>query len=270
MSRIIKGSDLIINEEPKLIQSVFTEIFSKESLKEQNLNKSDKSEESQYQDFKNESKLILAETENMVMELLEKAREESRIIMEDAQEEIDIKRTELLEEAKQIRQDSLAQGYQDGIKQAQQAIEADRQLAIEQSQQIREEARLHKLAIIKSSERDMMRLILAIAKKVINTEIKINTQIIVNIVREAISYLDTPENINVYINPQDLEKVLEAIKEQSLKEIGSKDLNIQVHEDIRIEAGGCLIESESGNIDARLENRIEIIENAILEVGSNE
>ena len=223
-------------------------------------------EKAEIEELKRESQNILAETERIVMELLEKARDEAKAIISSAQDEADVLRAQVFEEARALRENARNEGYQQGLKQAQMEIEAVRQLALEQSRAIVEEARQNKLETLRSTETDMIRLIIAIAKKVIATELTLNPQVITNVVREAISYLDNPENIKVYVNPDELQILLDTIKMEGLYEIGRPEMEVELKADRRVSPGGCIVDSDSGYVDAQLATRMEKVEQAVMDV----
>ncbi|MDD3023969.1 MAG: FliH/SctL family protein, partial [Syntrophomonadaceae bacterium] len=249
MSKIIKKSDLVLSH-PRVIQFLdnlaleqdFPEV---EEILIPALSELDQ-EKIDIELLKKESQTILAETEQLVMGLLEKARNEAKNIINDAREEAEVIRAQVQEEAQRIQEQAGSEGYSDGLKKAQAEIEADRQMAIEQSQSLIEEARRTKIAILDSVENDIVRLAMAIAKKVVVAELSSNPRAIVDIVRQAISFLDNPYNVRVYVNPADLQYLLDSIANEGLTEIGSADLDIEVKADRRISSGGCIVDSSMG------------------------
>ncbi len=269
LSKIIKRSDLFLSH-PRIIE--FLDILALEqdfpeaeeilipALSELDQEKID------IEALKKESQTILAETEQLVMGLLEKARNEAKSIISDAHEEAEVIRAQVQEDAQQIQEQAGSEGYNDGLKRAQAEIEADRQMAIEQSQSLIEEARRTKIAILDSVENDIVRLAMAIARKVIVAELSCNPRAIVDIVRQAISFLDNPYNVRVYVNPADLQYLLDSIANEGLTEIGSADLEIDVKADRRISSGGCIVDSSMGSVDAQLDGRIRKVEDATMEV----
>lgn len=219
-------------------------------------------EEQEIGRIKQESQRILTETEQMVMELLQKARDEARDIITNAREEAEVIKMQVDQEAVSIRQEA----YQEGLRQAHQEIEGDRQAAIQQSQALLEEARQSKLKVFRSCEADMVRLVMAMVKKVIAGELKTNPDTIINILQEAIDFLDRPENITVYVNPQEVDNILEVMDKGYLTDIGNSNITMDIKADERISPGGCLLESDAGSVDAQLETRITSVNNAIQEV----
>ena len=267
MSKIIKNSSL--STKPKLIE--LTDIQElKHTITASLANYDSQSYSNEINALKAEGEQILKETEQMVFELLERAREEAAEIMLNAQEEADVIRQNVYNEAKLLREEARTTGYEEGLKKAQEEIESDRQRALEQNQLLIEEARQTKLAILRGVETDMVRLVIAVTKKVIANELSTNPKLIINIVRDAISYLDNPENLLVYVNPAELENLLQLMTDEALTEIGSKEIKVEVKGDSRVSCGGCLIESDNGSIDARIETKLDIIEQGLQEVSEDE
>jgi flagellar assembly protein FliH len=214
------------------------------------------------EEFLNE---MLQETEKKIDNLLEQAQQEAESLIENAQEEA----KKLLEEARSdcdsIREEARGEGYDQGLKTAQKEIEADRQFAIEQCDEMLAEAKRNKKKIIESSMADMTRLSILIAKKILTTEIKTNPAVIVNVIREAVSYLDSPEVLKVFLNPEDIEGVNAQIVDTDLNDTKFYSPTVELHRNKNITSGGCVVESDAGSVDAQLETRIDNVEKAIWE-----
>src|SRR5665647_826445 len=157
LSRIIKNSDLVLAH-PRIIQFLGTmaqkQYFSEAdeilipALSELDL------EKEKIESLKDESQKILEETEQLVTELMERAGKEVNSIISGAQEEADVIRAQVLEEAQQTLEQAGIEGYSDGLRRAQAEIEVDRQMAMEQGQRLIEEARRTKIGILDSVETD--------------------------------------------------------------------------------------------------------------------
>ncbi|NLW90328.1 MAG: hypothetical protein GXY34_01835 [Syntrophomonadaceae bacterium] len=282
MSRIIKNDDAILSQ-PIVIESLILHDFEPEvedpelteepdvvALEEPQQPTQLELERQELEQLKIESQKVIEETETMVLDLLQKARDEARAIIANAQEQADLIRSQAETEATELKTSNQKQGYEEGLKKAEEDIETDRLAAFQQSQELLEEARQLKIQMMRSSESDMMRLVMAIAKKVIASELTTNPYFIVNVLREAIDFLDHPDNITVYVNPQDLDKILAITQSDSFFEIGSPDVNLDFRADNRISPGGCSLESQGGSVDTRLETRISGIEQALWEVSGDE
>jgi type III secretion protein L len=123
------------------------------------------------------------------------------------------------------------------------------------------EAREQRDQALADVERDLLRLSVKIAEKIIGREIKNNREAIVDIVANALRQARRNEMITMRVNPADL-PIIEAHR-QRLDRAGREHF-LDIVSDPRISAGGCVIESESGAIDAQLETQLRVLERALL------
>ncbi len=107
-----------------------------------------------------------------------------------------------------------------------------------------------KNSIYINAEHPLLKMALEIAKKVVNSEIATNPQIILNVVKKALTHISDRERIIIHVSPQDCTVVSK--RKDFWNTITDNLNNIVITEDNRIEQGGCLIESNSGVVDARL------------------
>lgn len=220
--------------------------------------------------IREESEQILKETEELVKDIMARARDEARVINNQAQEEAELIIHQARQEAEKIQREAREQAYREGLRQANEAIEADRQMAMEQSRQMVEDAQRNKMAIISSTETDMVRLILAISKKVIAHEIQTRPELIVEIVQQAVSYLDNPDQLRIYVNPQELQLLVDTLAREKLAVEGNRDVPVAVKPDNGISPGGCVVESGGASVDSTLETRISKVEEALLDIPGSE
>lgn len=129
-----------------------------------------------------------------------------------------------------------------------------------ESQEIRER-------VWRESEKDLLRLAVRLAEKIIGKEIKKDQKTIIEIVANAVQNARLQEKLTIKVNPQDL-PILE--KETERITAGSKIKFIDFAPDPRVVSGGCLIESEVGTIDARLETQLRVLERALLSQSDGE
>lgn len=267
LSRVIKGSHLQINE-PRLIQlAEIVELKAGEESWEGPVLCN--AEHDQLRHVQEETQRILQETEQMVIDLLQRARAEAREIMENASDEADLIRSRAVQEAKTLREQARQEGFDEGLMAARDAMEGERLLAQEQREELLREAYEIKRKMFRDSEADMIRLCLAVAKKVVAAELTANPQIVAGILQEALTYLDQPEKITLHVNQKDVEMVLGLIQSGNLFDMGNKPV-LEVQADTRVSPGGLRMESECGSVDARIETRWANIERSFQEVLNDE
>lgn len=91
-----------------------------------------------------------------------------------------------------------------------------------------------------------------LAKKIVQHEIEESPVINENI-RIAINKIIGANEVRLKLNPKDIE----ALTDESKNLIHNSSFNkIKIESDDRIECGGCLIETEIGNVDARISTQL--------------
>jgi flagellar assembly protein FliH len=122
---------------------------------------------------------------------------------------------------------------------------------------------LDELASLRSTltsrtERDLVRLALEIAKKIVHREVTIDHEIALTLTRVALSRLHNRAAATIRLHPDDYSYVC-AHREQ-INSMGA----IEIVEDRSIGRGGCLIQTEMGDIDGRIEQQFMEIERGLM------
>ena len=115
--------------------------------------------------------------------------------------------------------------------------------------------------IIQASEKQMVEMILIIARKVIKDEIIERKEIVLNNIREALKRIKDRDRVDIRVNFSDLE-ITTAHKDELIKLMESLR-KVNIYEDSRIDRGGVIIETDVGAIDARISTQLKEIEEAI-------
>ena len=109
-----------------------------------------------------------------------------------------------------------------------------------------------------NAEEKTVELALAIAKKIVCREINTNKDVILSILKESLKKLGEPETIMVKIRPSDFEIIKSS--EFEIAEYFDRIENVTFIKDDTIDNGGCIIETNLGNIDARIEKQFEAVD----------
>jgi type III secretion protein L len=162
----------------------------------------------------------------------------------------------LLAEAHRLRDDSLEasrrQGYREGLAQWDEA----------RSGMLRARESLDA-----KYEGELVRLSVKVAEKIIGEELRTRPETIVSIVRECLFGIRNAQNLTVRVNPEEREEVLRQI-DSLQREVGLS--NIQVIADASVSRGGCIVESERGIVDARLETQLRRLEDILVRIANRQ
>ena len=110
-------------------------------------------------------------------------------------------------------------------------------------------------ALINEAQRNVLDLSTIIALKIINTELSLNPDIILSVIKKALTYIVDRQEFVVRVSPEDLETVTQ--KKDFWTSIAERLDKVTVEQDDRIEKGGCIIESNTGVADARINVQFE-------------
>jgi flagellar assembly protein FliH len=112
--------------------------------------------------------------------------------------------------------------------------------------------------MIRHTEKQMVQLALAVARRVVHREVSIDAGLLVTMMRVALERVSDAARVTVRLNPIDHKNVL-AVHEGA---VASDQVTLTA--DPRVVRGGCRVESEYGEIDAGVDAQIEEIARALL------
>ncbi len=116
--------------------------------------------------------------------------------------------------------------------------------------------------LTKTWEQSMLRLSVRAAEKLIGEELKLRPETIADIVREVLKGARSGKLLTIHVNAADAPQVrahLDRIKTQA----GVRG-EVDIATSAQVPPGGCILESELGVIDARLETQLQCLEEALV------
>jgi type III secretion protein L len=184
-----------------------------------------------------EEKVIPAEDFSTLMEASE--------ILSRAKEDVEHYKKKVEEECQELRAKAREEGYDEGLKQFNEhLIHFDKQI------------RLMRMDL----QKQILPLALKAAKKIVGEQLDLNPETIVEIVIQTLAPVTQNHRINIYVNKVDKE-ILETQKPK-IKSILEQVQVLTIQERNDVSPGGCIIETESGIINASIENQWRALESA--------
>jgi flagellar assembly protein FliH len=116
--------------------------------------------------------------------------------------------------------------------------------------------------LIKESEAAVLRVACDIARRIVGKSAEIREEVVLEVVRNALGHVKDSNKITIRVNPRDYQALARCEAEwlESARAGG-----IKITEDARIKPGGCLIEGDSGSVEAQIDRQIDLIEKALME-----
>jgi flagellar assembly protein FliH len=182
---------------------------------------------------------------------LEAATAEAEALIQEAQKR-----------AAEIEQAARDRGLAEAQAQIMAHVQAEANLAAEDLR-ARLTATLEELAQLRAhiamqAERDLVRLALEIAKKVVHREVRVDQEIALTLVRVALERLHSRAGVTIRLHPDDYGYVW------SCRERLGTESSLEIVEDRSVGRGGCIVKTEMSEIDARIEQQFSEIEQNFL------
>lgn len=117
--------------------------------------------------------------------------------------------------------------------------------------------------LIACNETQIVRLVFYMAKRLIYREIEIRPELILDVVREALLSAQSEENVTLQLSTSDLQFV-ESIKDKFGKEYEALK-RAKLESSDEISPGGCVVETNFGDVNATLEQRLERLWSSVAE-----
>ncbi|MBI5590608.1 MAG: hypothetical protein HY881_09015 [Deltaproteobacteria bacterium] len=157
-------------------------------------------------------------------------------------------------------QRGVREGHQDGFSQGRKAGIAEGLKEIEPvihlfQQAVEEIKKLRKELCLKA-EKETVKLSLAIVRKILAQEPATNPEIIVGVVKKTFETIAMNAPVRIRIHPSELAYMRER------RSMIPFEGDVTFVEDPSISRGGCVVESLSGDADARIESQLQMIEEA--------
>lgn len=204
-----------------------------------------------FEDLQRRCEQELSRARQQADEILRRAREEARQTGQNA--------------FTQARQD----GYREGLREAEREIqqqaekiaagEVQRRLrtALPAVQQLAETLSHERERWLADWETEVIRLAVAIAEKIVRHEIRIHPEVSIELVRETLQMVTGSARLRIRLHPEDEQHMGMAAREMAHALSGVAEVHLVPDETVA--PGGCLVETEHGAVDGRLDAQLDRI-----------
>lgn len=112
-----------------------------------------------------------------------------------------------------------------------------------------------KLDLVAINEAQLLKLVMYMARRLAMAEIKDRSEVIIDVIRTAVHSAQSDENITIRLSPSDA-AFIDEVRGKLNKEFESlKKARFEASEDVT--DGGCIVETNYGDVDATMEQRFE-------------
>jgi flagellar assembly protein FliH len=221
-----------------------------------------------------EAERIIKDAEGVAFEAVRKKTNEAQKLREDAEAEAERVAEEAKKNAEELEAQSLARtasaereardrGFAEGREAGYASGREEAARLIDRIHVIMDKAMEKRISILEESESQIVDLVLLITKKVIKVISDNQKNVVVSNVVQALRKLKTRGDVVIRVNIADLQ--LTAGHTKDFMQMVENAKSITVIEDSTVDRGGCVIETDFGQIDARISSQLHEIEESILE-----
>ena len=201
---------------------------------------------------------------NQAQKLKQEAEEEAAKIVGDTEKRVAAlelsaqSRLETAEReaAKKGREEGREEGYKEGVSEAERLV-GRLHVILDRAMDKRAE-------ILQETEAQVVELVLLVAKKVVKVISENQKSVVIQNISQALRKLKTKSDVIVRVNLADLQLATEHVKD--FVQMTENAKKMQIVEDSTVDRGGCVIETDFGEIDARIASQLNELEERILDV----
>lgn len=197
-------------------------------------------------------------------ELIENARQEAELIIKEAGLEakriIREAREEAEREAKLQEEEAWQKGYAEGIE----AANAQYEALLSEAENIKKSSAEEHSSILAGMEKEIMELVLNVARKTVAAELKLNREVVLQLLRDALNDCSNKEGASIKVSKEDYD-ILNEYKEELLSIAGTTS-EIEIIRDASMNKSDLIIETKLGGIDAGVQTKLDKIEESFKEL----
>lgn len=188
-----------------------------------------------------------------IINLIDDAQTQAEVLVQEGQQRAIELITDAAVHAGEIEEDGRKAGFAQGQQDGRDAASAELDEMLTTMRGLVDVARAERHKIIEGAEPEIIKLAMALAEKIVHQQITIDKDVVVSMARAAITRLVNRETVTVRVNPADIE----TMREHKEKMIANSDIeHLRIVEDLRVDRGGVVMETESGTIDAKVATQL--------------
>jgi flagellar biosynthesis/type III secretory pathway protein FliH len=167
----------------------------------------------------------------------------------------------------EIEHTAFQKSFSEGEKKGYEAGKEKADEIITSMQHILEEINGLRENMVANYEKEIIRLISRISEKVVYGHVAVDHEVIKRSILHAFELIPGPVDVTIAVSPKDYEYI-EEIKREFFETVeGLKQ--VSVISDPTIARGGCKIETRSGEVDARLDSRLNAVQQSLIDTCKN-
>ena len=160
-------------------------------------------------------------------------------------------------ERQEVHRQRFEEGQQAGVA----AKEAEAREAVERLAVVHQSLEQERGQILREAEVLVVDLALALARRVTRIQAETDRRVLIQVVRNALDHLSDHSNLRIRVHPDDLDIARRFAAKWAEKV--AEDAVVRVLASEHVSRGGCVIEGGEENVDARLDQQFQVLQEAL-------
>jgi flagellar assembly protein FliH len=152
-------------------------------------------------------------------------------------------------------------GFTQGMKAGEDAAAKKMEAMLQRYSETIAEIKGLKKSLYSQAEHEVVLLAVEVAKKIVYREIRVDQDIIRTLVRVALGHVTEKTAVTIHLNPVDYNYMMKT--HADLSETEGREIALSA--DNSIQQGGCVIHTDCGEVDARIDEKFREVEHAFFD-----
>ncbi|MFA6449860.1 MAG: FliH/SctL family protein [bacterium] len=232
-----------------------------------------------------QSQIDMEAVQREAASIIQKGKDQAQLAMQQANRDIEQLRAQVQQDAQAMRTQAASEadankkdayaagfssgeeagykkGYEDGYSKGKQTGIQENAAALSMMQQVIEQLKNYHIEILTDSQKDIAKMAMAVAEKVLHKEIMTDPNTVLSVVKNALSKVSFKKQFIVHVNPLDLE-VLKSGSDQIRAVLDGYE-SLKFKASPQVEPGGCIVQTESGSVDARIDRQFAEVHDTVI------
>ena len=162
-----------------------------------------------------------------------------------------------------LQEQAYQAGREAGIEEGKAQLQAEHELEMKRAFDLVAQVGVARLEAVRQAEIDTVELALGVAKKIIHREARVDKEIVVNQLHQALTLTSTKSLIRIKVHPDDVGP-LETVQSQISNREG-QPLPILIEGDALIAQGGCVVAADTMFLDATIDRQLDVISRELIQ-----
>ena len=156
-----------------------------------------------------------------------------------------------------LQEQAYQAGREAGIEEGKALLQAEHEIEMKRAFELLAQVGVARLEAVRQAEIDTVELALAVAKKIIHREARVDKDVVVNQLHHALTLTSTKSLVRIKAHPDDVDR-LETVQSQMCNREG-QPLPIVIEGDALIAQGGCVVAADTMFLDVTIDRQLDVI-----------